>query len=373
MQNDVNVQINWFERHLNWTAAFGLLIFPFYYYLVLNISSGWYTAIPLIDHERPVFLTVIMLVLSYSYYFLSMTAYLWVLKKKTASLFYLLFFLPAAVLTYAGVIPWWHYHVPPQPVLYQWLGYFFITLGWFFTSGTNSNPLKKDSAPETYIHRSGLNKRVFVIVSLLTVVMLVTSFFSFIYMRSVTSLYEYQSPTDDVIGKTIPSFTFEHPVSYYFLKDYFGWGIDSYFVNFASTRESGLFWEDSVSRIEITLYGLNSQDGNELSLHDEIASNSDVLYTITGPPPVFDPTPENLPPGLEFTETTVAGKPGLYLSFNRQRNDAYNTDALTGWTFFFKDSGFLWMIRLTEYGHAITEPPPPYFTRLLETFKIYDE
>jgi hypothetical protein len=373
MQNDVNARMNWFERHLNWTAAFGLFVYPLYYYMALNISSGWYTAFPLLSRERPVFLTAIMLVLSYSYYFSSLAGFFWVLKTKNVSLFYLLFFLPAAILTYTGVIPWWHYHVPPQPVLYQWLGYFLMALGWFFTVGSHNNRPKSAHAPETLIHRSGLNKWALVIVSLLTVVMLIISFSSFIYMRSGTSIYKFQAHKDDIVRNAIPSFTFEHPVSYYFSSDYFGWGLDSYLVNFASTRESGLFWEDSVSRIETTLYRLNPQDGNELSLYDEIASNSGVLYSIAGPPPVIDPTPENLPPGLEFTGTTVAGKPGLYLSFNRPRNDAYNIDKLTGWTYFFKDFGFLWVISLTEYGHATTAPPPAYFTHLLDTFKIYDE
>jgi hypothetical protein len=365
MQNDVNERMNWFERHLNWTAVTALFGSAILYFILMNVSTGWYTILPLISRYRVPILDVAMTVLSYGYFFLNVFICAWILSKKKRGIFNLLFFLPALAFTYMGIFPWWRAENPNTQILIQWFGYAIMFIGWIEVISFKN----RDTRLETTTLKSNLtlninDKTCKICVITLTAIMAFISLSSFVYMRIGTYTYRYDPV---MFGDEIPAFSFEHPKSFYISPEFWDFFFDDTTLLVDGTRYSGFVWEDE-DNISIWVYDFNSINGTRRSLEDEILSHGFLLYEINGPPYKLDDKTTNAP----LLGTTIAGRPGFYLTVTRERNYVYDTDRLTKWMYFFEDSDFLWVISLTEYGH-IANNPPSYFTHLLETFKIYDE
>jgi hypothetical protein len=371
--------MNWSERHLNWTAVFTILGYAILYFLLMNVSTGWYSIFPILTRYRILILDIAMPVLSYGYLFLNALTFLWILTRKRRSVFFLFFYLPALIFTYMGIFPWWRAENPNTQILIQWFGYAIMLAGWIVIIAL---PLRKQKVNQTSElptntapisnNRPGRFSTIILlnIVSVLISIMLLVSLSSFIYMRAGTTTFEY-SQGKGYHSNEIPAFSFEHPVSFSVNIEYWNLFQDQPDGFVSGIREYGFFGSSS-SGISVWIFTFDSINGTRRSLDDELLSHDlwfsaikNSLNTIQYP---SNKTTQNVP----FLDTTIDGRPARYITFSgnggSDSDSNYSTDSL----YFFECSDFLWVIRLTDYDR-IANHPPTYFTHLLETFKIYDE
>jgi hypothetical protein len=98
MQNDVNARMNWFERHLNWTAA-GMGIFSIVLTIFLIIVGMGWNILDIRWHGFGYKSGILLFLVVFSCLLLSETCYGWILYKKNRSPAFLFFFLPALALS----------------------------------------------------------------------------------------------------------------------------------------------------------------------------------------------------------------------------------------------------------------------------------
>jgi hypothetical protein len=372
MQNDVNARMNWFERHLNWTAViflFGSIAFGV---LLMNISTGWYTIMPLITRYRVVMLDIDMAVFSYGYVFLNAIIFTWILSKKNRSVINLLFFLPPLVFTYMGMFPWWRAENPNTQILIQWFGYAFILAGWIeVILLKNRFTYPKTTGKKLNLCFNFGNKHFKNIVLSLSSAMIFLSLFSFTYTRTGTSIFQY-TPDDYTPG--IPAFSFEYPNSFDVSRQFWQWfQVNPPALHVDGGRYDGFIWDwdNAGTGISILLFVYGSDNGTQRSLDDEALNHDWLFGLLTNPrntilyPPNF--SSQNIP----FMDTTIDGKPARYITFTAKWDYESKQRYSTRSVYFFECNNYLWIISFDHDG-KITQPPP-YLPHLLETFKIYDE
>jgi hypothetical protein len=367
MQNDVNVQMNWFERHLNWTAVLSLCGSAVFYFLLMNLSTGWYSILPLISRYRILILDITMTTLSYGYFFINAFLFTWILLKKKRSMWHLLFLLPALIFTYMGIFPWWRAENPNTQILIQWFGYAIIFIGWIeVILLRNRNHNIGITLPGHKWFKFDSNSFTKISVGFLASLMVIVACSTFIYIKTSTYTYTYDPGQ---YRDEVPAFSFECPRSIDMSPEYWDCFFDCPNLMVNGIRYYGLGWEDKYTSISIRIYDYDSTNGTHRSLEDEILSHDFLLYLINGPPLKLGEKTIGSP----LLETTVVGKPGLYVTMTRDKNPDYDKNSETITMYFFEFSGFLWAIELDEGGNITATPPPAYFSHLLETFKIYDE
>jgi hypothetical protein len=100
MQNDVTVQMNWFERHLNWTALGMGVGSVALFYLIIFIAFGFNFVYPFdLGNYGSLFFTLVAI----GWWLLTFLGYGWINFKKRQSRLYLLFLLPL-LLTIIGFL-----------------------------------------------------------------------------------------------------------------------------------------------------------------------------------------------------------------------------------------------------------------------------
>ena len=120
--------MNWFERHLNWTAIFIAIGSLVLCSILVIISTGGYNTLLRVSYLQGFFIYLLLLIVA-GCLILSAIGYRWVLHKKNRSLAFLFFFAPVFIFIIVSFI----YHFPFTtgiPVLFSTFFQLILVTGW---------------------------------------------------------------------------------------------------------------------------------------------------------------------------------------------------------------------------------------------------
>jgi hypothetical protein len=372
MQTDGNVRMNWFEKDINRTITFLYFSTIIAWIVLIQISTGGYSFFHFVFSfswlDNNLFFFVIFVVITYLLLTLLAIGIAWVSKRKNLSPFFLLLLVPVWII-FGIRISMLHPVYQTQTSIFFLtctLIYFFVSLV-IFRNLQNRDRFRadRDSERSNTTLRSLLLEMLkspkpisrFVIVLIITIT-IALSIFSGFYMRFGS--VNYKNIGEDYWG-VVSGMSFSCPASFsetWSLSDVINTPPDEYFF---MKRWDG-FFQNSVSEITITKSNLT-----DLPKYTDLASADKLIFDISKSYYYKSEVP--LQP-LAFKSTTVAGVPARYVTI--ENSSFYLNKRGTATIYFFEYSEHLWMIEFADIGKTTTHPQP-YMTRLLETFKIYDE
>jgi hypothetical protein len=341
--------MNWFERHLNWTAIFiaiGSLIFTL---LLIPIVAILYSPFPF-----KLLLPAIILFILACYAF-SIVSHGWILFQKKQRFVFLIFYLPALLLTITAHIvlsfTTMQYNSFLTSVFY--LCYFstFITLAasWIILLSlkNHSQPMNTEKSinidllyinnklvSSFYTSETKYKRTIFSITGVIFIVII--SCFLFLNYGHLT-FRSQQSYTSE-----LPIFSFEYPPYY------------QQFNNFQP--------------MPVELYSSPAQEITIETIYDTYPTNEQTLIVA-----LFNRIAFTTPPSFDYPHitvlTTIDSIPATCVSLSIKSNgkDPWGS----GTSVFFKRESTYWLISCIEHRET-TDQPPTYFTHLLESFKFLD-
>jgi hypothetical protein len=401
MQNDVNVRMNWFERHLNWTAA-GMGVGSLVLYAVLIIVG---LGLDIIYLNRYLELSFISLFLDVfpviCFTLLSVTGYHWVLRRKNRNPLFLLFFLPVIftcvlvpiskivipnneyffIGTIAPVLsiffPYRFFKLypflsvaPPSPLPTQifWINIFIFITAWIVLIF-----LKNRRIPETAEHMDTKNtfqkflftKTRILLLVLVTLIFTAASFFNISFGYS----YFQSNQPGSNIPPQIPVFSLEYPKhfsqpsvfpSMSYLK------IDDQIIKLDDITLGEIWrWKD-YSFVNINVL---SQDATQ-QLIDVCGMTEDGFIDMLGKYLTLSDEKHQA-----IISTVMVGDISArqqFLAYKQDPSDIHWEDDRTVMMIDFLHDNRLWFI-YSGMGDEVLKEATPAFSHLLETFKIYDE
>jgi hypothetical protein len=421
MQNDVNARMNWFERHLNWTAlGMGVGSLSLTAFLVI-VGMGW-DVLDIRGRGVDIKSGVLLFLVILSSLLFSATSYGWILYKKNRSPVFLLFFLPSLAhnillltnytvyTTFAFIslnIPFLSISLLPQyvtPLIYNQdkvnplpalllLQIIVLGIGWFILLILKNRSSLLTSTRGVFVapYRPHFlqvlfnsNKRVGLLLLLFIIVSVVLAGISLYSLKFGYSSFKYTDPGTEIeYGKVvltspdIPVFSFEYPsrfsVPYHPHtfgikldgKQLYGTSITFYDKLFFSPNE---YITVESYRKEATAYLINRFGINGDGFIDYVSGNYTQLEEYE-----YDNVGEKLSFTSYMAVDSITARVQIthpVIDSNKIRYFYSHWESYLTADFIFK--GRLWVITLNNCDPKITQSPA-YFTHLLETFKIYDE
>jgi hypothetical protein len=414
MQIDGNARMNWFERHLNWTAL-GMAVGSIAVTIFLFIFSNGVNVLDIRGNGFRLSITLLVTLVMLACYTISAIGYGWILHRKKRSLFFLLFFLPGVFqilffffkfttfFTYAFsgyTVPLATISITPQiftlastnvdrinplPVTIL-LNIFFLAIAWFIlillddkhrkanpAGVTSGLPVEKNTNFLSRFFSSGKKVLYALLTTLLLSVLLSSG--SFLNLNYGSSTFKYHPPdsgNDEAPIPQITTFSFRYPshfskprpprleenvsiekttikrVVFYTYDQLFFNDDSSISVHIYSQADTNILKEYFGTTKDGFINYTTSRFGDiETGLTASVSSNFTSLVDVCGVAARQQTFPPVVPRYIWGFDATVISVDFIY-------NDA------------------LWVIIWCDW-YSTGDQPPPYFTHLLETFKIYDD
>jgi hypothetical protein len=342
--------MKWFERHLNWTAVFVAIGSLFFTLILIPLVAYIYSSFPF-TILLPA--TIIYILACFAF---SVVSHGWILFKKKQRFIFLIFYLPALLLTITAniVLSFTTMQYKSFLIFVFCLCYFstFIILAasWIIllssknhtqlintekSTGINLYKVSNNRFSRFYTFGTKLKYSIFSITGVILIV--VISCFLFLSYGHLT-YRSAQSYTSE-----IPVFTFEYPPNYYLINNF--------------------------QPMPVELYSNPAQEIIIETIYDTYPTDEQTLIVA-----LFDRIAFTTPPTLDYPHITVLtivdSIPATSVSLSIKSNGKDLWGFGTG--VFFKRENTYWLICYIEHG-GITDQPPPYFTHLLESFKFLDK
>jgi hypothetical protein len=390
MQNDVNARMNWFERHLNWTAVGMGVGSAGLFLLLIWISFGfqfpyWHD---MVGYSLPVL--IVLGTLAVAWLLLPAFGYGWILYRKNRNPVFLFLFTPCLLMVAGTLIYKMFFHsniiyndaivngiIDYWPDFHEFQiafgGILLFSLCWFILLVLRNRNLatpeieNRVSIPDNklwqqlYIGQKRTIVNLFAI-SVLNIALLVFTVF-FINFSFLT----YHSPVKE--GFIIPSISFKYPANAdepeYYHTRVFSSGYpsskDFQYNDHISVYRSSKGYTDYYLSI---FFPLNVTDTESAILSSD--NFSEMLLQQYNNPPEYQQITEN----EIMVDNVLAHQMTIFVE--NKHNYVDDNDIGTNSYVYFMYKNKLWVI--SYHAWLDTERlPSPAFTHLLETFKIYDE
>jgi hypothetical protein len=357
--------MNWFERHLNWTAG-GIIIGSIIFTSILvsvSVSFNFYFSL------FP-FLPILAILLTAGFV-LTITGHGWILYHKKQNLSFLTFYLPSFILSIICLIIVTINPIPSEDTIGLMILYLLcivsnigiLLTGWIFLlllKNLNLSSIKEidgqtRSTKETenyYLNRlyhssSRLKHTCFSIAG----VAILISFGSFFFINYGHFTYHF----DGSSSSEIPGFSVEYPPSYRVERPMTSY-TDSVFLS------KGYYSEIEIGLVNNDWHSIVFTPPDEQTLVTELYSritSTGIMEAVILPATILP--------------TSIDGIPGIYTTLNVENLHNYeNYSWGTGTGVIFKHGNTYFFISCVEHKKLSTIPPP-YFTHLLESFKFHDK
>jgi hypothetical protein len=390
MQNDVNVQMNWFERHLNWTAAGMGVASAGLFLLLIWISFGFQFPYweNIVGYSLPVL--IVLAILAIAWLVLTAYGYGWILYRKNRSPLFLLLFTPCLLMVagtliykiffYSTIVNndviingeiYWEYSSLAGELVFAEIVLFGVI--WLILARLHNKNLYASvienyiSKPQSHFWEQMYGEQKIVKASILVVsginITLLVFAFSFISFGSLT----YHSPEKE--GLLIPPISFKYPANadepnYYhtrFFKSGYPTSKDFRYGDLIS------FWRTSriSPSFELHVFSFNLINAESVSFDSD--NYSEMILKQYDNPQEYQK--------VIIGETLVGNIPAHQISIfvdTAYIDDIDWNDFGNNTYIFFEYKDVFWVVSYHDRAET-DQSPPPAFNHLLQTFKIYDE
>ena len=353
--------MNWFERHFNWTTLGIVVGSVLVFEVATRVSLGFNNILVerCIELNLPLFIWLSVLI--YMCFALSVIGYGWVLHRKNRSPWFLSFYFIIAVLCltiffYQAMCP----QYVPWSITFPFIYFsiiFVFTVGWIVLLSLKNHNHTLGTGLLHRIYTSGtlLRNAVFSIAGIVITV----SIFSVCYI----SFGSFHFDTSDLNTPDLPGFSFDYPVHYN--KPYLNPEmqvfivIDEQLITFERVSLKEALIHCAYSWIDIEIY---PEHVTNTLRHEHKSFKEWLIFDKFRPFGDFDSQ-------IVDTTTAIDGIPArqLFLSVYKPPGTMSNWGTIT--SVYFERDDCLWVISWKTWDEA-ADQPPPYFTHLLETFKI---
>jgi hypothetical protein len=350
--------VNWFQRHLNWTAVIILVAGVIFTFIFSLISTAFYRFSTWNEISRPeIYRHVVILLCS----ILIFIGFGWVLSLKKRSLFFLLFFIPL-VATWVFSMLQLFYEVLMMAVIPIALAItgFLLLLVIKNRSAKESN---RDVLPnrirtlfshEWYSHQSARCKVLLNTVAILLLLIVLFTDYSYQSMENVYSTYIWEPGNEKTVCTFEYSLSYEEPWLFHDWLDYL--------ENIRLDRYLWFQWESSIAVHVMTkdtipfFEDMNSMEKTEMVINDTLTYIRYRTTTILDLEIGYFPVKGYSAIRATATVPEVAGENGEYGT----------VDAV-----WFERGSDIWAISIF-YPEKTKHQPSKPFEHLLETFEIID-
>jgi hypothetical protein len=342
--------MNWFERHLNWTAVGIAIISLFFTLILIPIFANIFSSFPF-TILLPA--TIIYILACFAF---SIVSHGWILFKKKRRFVFLIFYLPALLLIITAHIvlsfitrKYIEYFLPSVFAWCYFSTFIILAANWIIllmlknhsqlintekSTGINLCEVIFNLFSRFYTSSTTLKYTIFSIMGVILIV--VISCFLFLSYGHLT----YQSAQS--YTSEIPVFTFEYPPNYHLINNF--------------------------QLMPVELYSNPAQEITIETIYDTYPTDEQTLIVA-----LFNRIAFITPPAFDYphtaVQTTVDSIPATCVSLSIKSNGKDPWGFGTG--VFFKRENTYWLICYIAH-REITDNPPPYFTHLLESFKFLD-
>ena len=360
--------MNWFERHLNWTAfiiTFCGLIFTFIVALFamgFNIGNRPY----LLEFEFKIYLTLVVFFAT----LVSVIGIAWVIKKKQCKRALLLFFISSLFFSPILFLLLIHRETYFEVGIIFGIGFIsFIVLMGFWITGLillffKQGQLKDNEIAEKVSIRPSSNyKRYTRPFTLFLFVTIIISITSFLRINSGYQLFTYESYVDEELH--FSKFTFECHKSYY--EDWTGDIIYYPGEEISLIRHRMKPFTLESTEIQINISSSVIEEGNPV--YPSLVEQVIYFYFHSRYGQLADYIDINIK-DLAITKTEVNGIPAEYATFlTDDSNTLYPTEGEVKLVCFNR-AGIIWTICMKKLDEK-TISPNPDFDHILQTFRIF--